>query len=224
MRVLVLQHHPDEGAGTLGEFLQDQGAELEVLHTHIGQIPPISPDGFDALVSMGGPMNVYEEDEHPWLVQENQLLAGAAHDGLPIMGICLGAQLIAKALGAKVVRSPQEELGWYEAKLTPDAAADPLWAGVDPVVPVVQWHGDMFEVPKGGHLLATGEPCHHQAFGWNKAYGLQFHVEVTPAILATWFGQEERLREVMGPWDTLGKQMDQAARSLYSNFWKLLET
>ncbi len=224
MRVLILQHHPEEGPGTLGDFLQDQGAELEVLHTYKGDVPPVSPQGFDALVSMGGPMNVYEENQHPWLVQENQLLARAAHAGLPIMGICLGAQLLAKALGAKVVRSPQEEIGWFDAELTQAAAADPLWAGVEPAVPVVQWHGDMFEVPQGGELLATGAPCPHQAFGWKRAYGLQFHVEVTPNILETWFAEEARIKDIMGRWDTLGQQMDTAAQKLYKNFWKLMET
>lgn len=223
MRVLVLQHHPDEGPGTLGDFLQERGAELKVLHTHKGDEPPLDPEGYDALVSMGGPMNVYEEEEHPWLAPENQLLAAAAHAGLPIMGICLGAQLIAKALGARVVRSLQEEIGWFDAKLTAEAAADPLWAGVEPSVPVLQWHGDMFEIPEGGQLLATGQPCPHQAFGWKKAYGLQFHVEVTPAILKAWFPEAERQKDILGPWDTLGRRMDRAAQTLYANFWKLME-
>lgn len=223
MRVLILQHHPDEGPGTLGGFLQERGAELKVLHTHKGEEPPISPEGFDAVVSMGGPMNVYEEEEHPWLAPENQLLAAAAQAGLPIMGICLGAQLIAKALGARVVGSPQEEIGWFDAKLTAEAAADPLWAGVEPSVPVLQWHGDMFEIPEGGQLLATGQPCPHQAFGWKKAYGLQFHVEVTPAILKVWFPEAERQKEILGPWDSLGPRMDRAAQTLYANFWKLME-
>lgn len=223
MRVLVLQHHPEEGPGTLGDFLGNKGAELKVVHTHAGQTPPASPEGFDAVVSMGGPMNVYEEDRHPWLVQENQLLAAAAQAGLPILGVCLGAQLIAKALGAKVVRAPQEEIGWFEAKLTRAAADDPLWAGVEPTVPVVQWHGDMFQVPEGGQLLASGEPCPHQAFGWNRAYGLQFHVEVTPQILEAWFPEAERQKELLGPWDTLGRRMDEAAQTIYENFWKLME-
>jgi GMP synthase (glutamine-hydrolysing) len=223
MRVLVLQHHPDEGPATLGDFLRKKGADLETVHTHAGQTPPTSPEGFNAVVSMGGPMNVYEEDQHPWLVQENQLLASAARAGLPILGVCLGAQLIAKALGAKVVRSPQEEIGWYEAKLTPAATDDPLWSGVGAVMPVVQWHGDMFEVPEGGKLLASGEPCPHQAFGWKKAYGLQFHVEVTPQILEAWFPEAERQKELLGPWDKLGRRMDEAAQTIYENFWKLME-
>jgi GMP synthase (glutamine-hydrolysing) len=224
VKVLVVQHHPDEGPGTLGDFLRDHGADLVFAHTWKDEIPPREPDGFDAVVSMGGPMNVYEEDKHPWLIQETRLLASAARAGLPVMGVCLGAQLIAKALGADVVQSPQKEMGWYEAKLTPAAAADPLWAGVEQAFPVVQWHGDMFQVPQGGELLATSEPCPHQAFGWKKAYGLQFHIEVTPAILEAWFVQEERLEDIVKAWDTLGGPMDSAAQTLYENFWKLMET
>ena len=217
-----MQHHPDEGPGSLGDFLRDQGAELVFTHTWKDETPPREPDGFDALVSMGGPMNVYEEAAYPWLAAETQLLTKAAQAGLPVMGVCLGAQLIAKALGAEVVRSPQEELGWYEAELTPAAGSDPLWAGVETIIPVVQWHGDMFQVPKGGELLARGAPCPHQAFGWEKAYGLQFHIEITPAILESWFAQEAKLKHIMQSWDSLGGQMNSAAQILYANFWKLI--
>ena len=222
MRILVLQHHPDEGPGSLGDFLRARGAELVFTHTWKNKTPPLEPDGFDALVSMGGPMNVYEEKEHPWLKQETLLLAKAARAGLPVLGVCLGAQLIAKALGARVVDSPEKELGWYEAELTPAAQADPLWKGVEQVIPVVQWHGDMFQVPEGGQLLARGAPCPHQAFGWGKSYGLQFHVEITPAILESWFAQEEKLKQIMRSWDRLGGRMDSAAQTLYENFWNLI--
>lgn len=222
MRVLILQHHPEEGPGSLGEFLLGKGADLATVHAYKGEQPPAGPEGFAALVSMGGPMNVYEEDKYPWLAPENRLLAKSAHAGLPILGICLGAQLLAKALEAKVVRSPQEEIGWYDAELTAVAEADPLLAGVAPKVPVMQWHGDMFQVPEGGRLLATGQPCPHQAFGWKNAYGLQFHVEVTPEILKAWFPQAERQKQILGPWDTLGRQMEAAAQKIYENFWQLI--
>ncbi len=212
MRILVLQHHPEEGPGTLGDFLLKKGADIKTVHAHKGEMPPGESAGFAALISMGGPMNVYEEERYPWLAEENRLLAQAAKAGLPVMGVCLGAQLLAKALGAKVVRSPGEEIGWYQAKLTPAAAADPLLAGVAPTVPVLQWHGDMFQVPEGGRLLATGEPCPHQAFGYKNAYGFQFHIEVTPGILKQWFPGEERQKEILGAWDTWGRPMETAAQ------------
>jgi GMP synthase (glutamine-hydrolysing) len=222
MRILVLQHHPEEGPGSLGDFLLQKGAELKTVHAYDGETLPDSAEGFAALISMGGPMNVYEEDAHPWLAPENRLLAKAAQAGLPILGVCLGAQLLAKALGTKVVRSPGEEIGWYDAELTAAAAADPLLAGVAAKVPVMQWHGDMFQVPEGGRLLATGRPCPHQAFGYKNAYGFQFHVEVTPEILKAWFPEAERQKDILGPWDALGRQMDAAAQKIYENFWRLI--
>jgi GMP synthase-like glutamine amidotransferase len=221
MRVLILQHHPDEGPGSLGPFLADQGAELVYVHCYAGQSPPTTPEGYDAIVSMGGPMNVYEEEEHPWLVPENELLARAARAGVPILGFCLGAQLIAKALGARVVRSPAEEIGWCTVRRTLPAAHDPLFQDLPDQIPVLQWHGDMFMIPDGALLLASGQPCPHQAFVWRRAYGLQFHLEVTPEMLQEWFEDDPRLEEVMAGWQEQGAVMDQAAQALYRGFWRL---
>jgi len=223
LKILVSQHHPEEGSGTLGRYLEARGAELDTVHTYLGHKFPASIQGYAAMVSMGGPMNVYEEEDHPWLVAEGRLLSEAARAGLPVLGICLGAQLLAKALGAAVTRSPQEEIGWYEVKQTRQAADDPLWRGVETVIPVVQWHGDMFQVPEGGELTASGWPCPNQAFAWRKAHGLQFHLEVTPDTIRDWFPDAARQRDILGRWKDMGIRMDATARRIYDNFWGLME-
>jgi GMP synthase-like glutamine amidotransferase len=218
MRVLVTQHHPDEGPGLLGDFLASRGAELVTIHAHAGQLVPRDPAGFDALLSLGGPMNVYEEREHPWLVDENVLLANAAKAGMPVLGICLGAQLIAKALGAAVTKAPVEEVGWRTVRLTPAGAADPLLAGLGPEFTVLQWHGDTFALPEGGRLLATGEQVAHQAFAWGRAYGLQFHVEATPEIVRAWFPRVEEQAPMLEPFTRQGAELSAQAERIFGNF------
>lgn len=221
-RVLITQHHPHEGPGTIGDFLSQQGAELVTVQLQAGQLLP-SLEGFDAVVSMGGPMNVYEEEKHPWLADETELLARAARQGMPVLGICLGAQLLAKALGARVVDSPVKEIGWRPVHLTPEGKEDPLFQGVADSFDVLQWHGDMFQIPEGARLLARGDDCPHQAFVFNKAYGLQFHVEVTPEILRNWYENQEQAAEIEAGWQTSGKEMAAQAPHIYRNFWKLMD-
>lgn len=218
MRVLVTQHHPDEGPGLLGDFLRARGAELVTVHAHAGQAVPRDPSGFDAVVSMGGPMNVYEEAEHPWLADENALLGAAARAGLPVLGVCLGAQLIAKALGAAVTKAPVEEVGWRTVRLTPTGAADPLFAGLGPELKVLQWHGDTFAVPEGGRLLAAGDEVPHQAFVWGRAYGLQFHVEATPDIVRAWFPAPARQPALLEPFIRQGAELSAQAERIFGNF------
>jgi len=222
VRALILQHHPQEGPGTLGEFLAAQGAELDWVRTDRGEMPPAGPQGYELVISMGGPMNVYQEDRHPWLAPEKRLLAAAAHEGLVVLGFCLGAQLIAAALGGEVVKSPAEEIGWHEARLTPEAAGDALLAGLRPAFPVVQWHGDMFNPPPEGRLVATGNPCPHQAFAWRRAYGFQFHLEVDRAIVESWFPPESPGREAVLTWESNAPAMQRAADTLYQNLWAML--
>lgn len=218
MRVLVTQHHPEEGPGLLGDFLRARGAELVTVHAHAGQGIPRDPAGFDMLVSMGGPMNVYEEAAHPWLADENALLATAARAGMPVLGVCLGAQLIAKALGATVSKAAVEEVGWRTVRLTAAGAADPLFAGVGPELAVLQWHGDTFAIPEGGRLLAIGDEVPHQAFAWANAYGLQFHVEATGDIVATWFPKPEEQAPLLEPFAGQGRELAAQAERIFGNF------
>ena len=220
MRILITMHHPEEGPGTLGDFLAARGADLVYARLFAGESIPQGE--FDAVVSMGGPMNVYEELMHPWLAEETAYLAGAAQKGVPLLGICLGAQLIAKALGAKVVKSPVEEIGWRKLELTGAGLADPLFKGLPRELTVFQWHGDMFEIPAGAELLAGGAACPHQAFGLGKACGLQFHVEVTRPIVRAWCENESQKKLVETGWEENGPEMARQAGIIFENFWELI--
>jgi len=187
MRALVLQHVAIEGPGTLASYLKARGWTLETVALYEGARLPEDAQGYQAVIVMGGPMGVYDEAEYPFLSDEHQFLRHVMAQGVPLLGICLGSQLLAKALGARVYRNPQKEIGWYTVDLTPTGAADPLFAGLTSPVPVFQWHSDAFDLPVGATLLATSPLCPHQAFRYgDRVYGLLFHLELTPTIIHGW--------------------------------------
>jgi GMP synthase (glutamine-hydrolysing) len=183
--VLVFQHDPYDGPGYLGEALLRQGARLTIVRLDNYQaVPDISTH--DMLLVMGGGMNVYEEDKYPWLVEETQAIRRAVNSGKAVLGICLGGQLLAKALGAQVHLGAATEIGLTPITLTEAGESDPLFAGLAQVE-AVEWHDDTFEIPSGAVALARSEGCAHQAFRFGQyAYGLQFHPEVSPVMLAEW--------------------------------------
>jgi GMP synthase-like glutamine amidotransferase len=217
LRVAVIMHVESEGPGLFGALLQAAGADVRTVRLHRGDALPAVGE-LDAALSMGGPMNVYEEIEHPFLAGETQFLREAAERGLPVLGICLGAQMIAKAAGAAVTKNPVPELGWGTVALTPEGLADPLFAGLPPVLPVFQWHGDTFAVPEGGALLATGDACRNQAFRHRRCWGLQFHLEADRALLESWFAAAPEGREILRRHDELATRMTRLARTLLDNF------
>jgi GMP synthase-like glutamine amidotransferase len=132
-------------------------------------------------------MNVYEEDRYPFLRKEDLFIKESIQRGRNLLGICLGAQLIAKALGAKVFRSPVKEIGWYDMVLTEEGSRDHLFSHFPETFPVFQWHKDTFDIPKAGKLIATSNPVLHQAFRYGEnAYGLQFHLEVPGEMIQEW--------------------------------------
>ncbi|MBF8250801.1 MAG: Glutamine amidotransferase, class I, partial [Deltaproteobacteria bacterium] len=148
---------------------------------------PKNLEGCGGLIIMGGPMNVYEETEYPFLKDEDRLIKEALAKKLPMIGVCLGAQLMAKAAGAKVTKGQKKEIGWYPLHLSKEATTDPALKILPKEIEVFQWHGDTFEIPKGAVRLASSELFHNQAFriGEN-AYAFQFHIEVTEAIIKEW--------------------------------------
>jgi GMP synthase (glutamine-hydrolysing) len=221
MKVIVLMHIASEGPGTIGTFLEARGAEIEFARLYDGYRLPEDPAAFDAVVSMGGPMNVYEEEEFPFLREETQFLRRAIDRGLPVLGVCLGAQMIAKASGAVVGKSPKGEIGWSQVTLTQEGKTDPAFAGLSETFEVLQWHNDMFHIPERGSLLASSADCPHQALRYRNAIGLQFHVEVTPEILRDWFADstEIRVEDVVRRYDEIAGELNRNAERFYKNFF-----
>ncbi len=223
MDILTIIHTESEGPGTLGKFLESEGATLNIARVYNGDPLPADIGRFKAIVSMGGPMNVYEEEKFPFLKDETVLLKKAIEADMPVIGICLGAQMIAKSSGARVVRSPAEEVGWCRVFLTDEGKTDPLFEGLSSELEVLQWHGDMFEIPKKGVLLATGHDCPHQAFRYRNALGLQFHVEVTGEMLSEWFVDSPQLDLILDRYSELKGVLDLQAEQIYRNFLRLVK-
>ncbi len=218
MKILVIMHIASEGPGTLGEFLESCGAELTTIRLYNGEKLPVDVGAYQAVISMGGPMNVYEFEKYPFLEEEHHFLKRVLDMDKPVLGVCLGAQMIAHACGGSVTRSPVEEIGWSTVSLTDEGENDPFFQGVPARLEVLQWHGDMFHLPPAAKLLATGEDCPHQAFRFGKAYGLQFHVEVTPEIISEWFDQSELLPGMLRRFGEIEEELSSQARTLYKNF------
>ena len=186
MRVLVLQHIACEPPGAYEDVLRERGAELVRVELDEGEPLPGS-DGFDAIVAMGGPMSAGDEDEHPWLRAEKQLIREAVAAGTPFFGVCLGVQLLAASLGARVYPGPAPEVGLLPVELTPEGAADPVFGPLPDGLVTLQWHGDTFDLPDGAVRLAGSPAYPNQAFRAGRAaYGVQFHIEVTPAMGEEW--------------------------------------
>ena len=184
MRIQVLQHVPFEGPAGIADWASDRGHALSITHVYRGD--PLPPqDAFDCLVVMGGPMGIYDETAHPWLVPEKAFLGAAIAADKVITGVCLGAQLLADALGARVYRNTHKEIGWLPIELTPEGAADPVFGPLAPGMEVYHWHGDTFPLPPGAKHLARSVGCEHQAFLYRgRVLGIQFHLETTPASLS----------------------------------------
>lgn len=188
VQALVVQNVAIEGPGLLKPAMEEAGWYPDIkLMDDRKTVLPSSLEGYRALILLGGPMNVYEEEAYPYLPHVDILIKEAIDRSLPVLGICLGGQLIAKALGAPVTRNPVREIGWYPLRLTAVGKNSPLFAGLPEEFYVFQWHEDTFSLPSGAIHLATSHDCVNQAFALgNNIFGLQFHVEVTDQMIETW--------------------------------------
>jgi GMP synthase-like glutamine amidotransferase len=172
VRVAVLQHQELVGLGYLGESLERRGVRLEVGRADRGEPLP-SGSEYDTLVVLGGTMNVYQEDEHPWLRAEDRLIRQTVERDQPLLGVCLGSQMLAKAMGARVRVGGAPEAGVMPIELTEAGRADRLFAGLGDAPEFVSWHDDTFEIPAGGVRLASSAGCANQAFRvGERAYGV----------------------------------------------------
>ncbi len=196
MNVLIIQHADVEGPGVIENYLNRKKIPYGVFHPE-KKIRLPSIDDWSHIVILGGPMNVDEEDRYPFMRQEDLFIKESIQRGKRVLGICLGAQLIAKALGAKVYRAPVKEVGWYDVEVTGEGAKDALFSRFPRSFPVFQWHGDTFDLPRAGVLLAKSSLVLHQAFRYGEnVYGLQFHLEVTWNMIQEWMKTyEEELNE-----------------------------
>ncbi len=187
----ILQHVAHEGPGLVADELHRAGLSFTIVRLDRGDRVP-EAGSVAGVVAMGGPMGVHDHDEYPWLPAERDLLAATATEGKPVLGVCLGAQQLAMALGADVTTGAAPEIGLGRVELTGPGRQDPVtgpeYGGLaSTTIPCVHWHQDTFTLPDGAVHLAASRPFPHQAFRWgDRAYGLQFHVEVDAALAAAW--------------------------------------
>lgn len=180
MRMHVLQHVPFEDLGAIEPWAVAKG--FSITRTSFWNDEPLpAPGEIDALVIMGGPMSVHEEGEFPWLVREKAFVRAVIARKCPVLGVCLGAQLIAEALGGAVRKNAIKEIGWFPITLTASAAETPLFSALPESFTAFHWHGETFDLPPGAIHVAASEGCLHQAFVYNqRVAALQFHLECTP--------------------------------------------
>jgi GMP synthase (glutamine-hydrolysing) len=224
-KVLALRHVPFENLGLIADSLTAYGVDCEYADLQEGGDADLL--GAGGLIIMGGPMSA--NDDMPYLRRELELIGEAASAGLPILGVCLGAQLIAKALGARVYRNPVKEIGWFEVQWTEAAARDRLHQGLSGTETVFQWHGETFDLPPEAELLASSEACRNQAYRvGSNIYGLQYHLEVTPDMIADWLQQDANcgdVHEIVEPVDPYAHadRLKELATLIFGRWRGLLE-
>lgn len=186
-KILVFQHVPYEPLGTLDPLLKEAG--FRIRYVNFGRDPHQRPslERYEALIVLGGPMNAHQIDTYPNLATEVDVIREAVDSGMSVLGICLGAQLLAKALGGRVSRNEEREIGWYDVQLTEAGCADPVISSFAPTQQVFQWHEDGISLPDGVLHLATSPASRVQAFRYGEhAYGFQFHLEVDASLVERW--------------------------------------
>ncbi len=196
MLIRYLQHVPFEGLGGIEKWAQADGHQTKAIKVYADEPFP-SVEEFDCLISLGGPMNVCEEAAFPFLKDEKRFIERAMKADKTVLGICLGSQLIADVLGAKVVKNEHEEIGWFPVERTEEAADSKIFSALPPTFMTFHWHGDMFEVPRGARRVARSAACPNQAFVYGEnVCGFQFHPEVTKESLRLMLQHEgEDLKE-----------------------------
>jgi GMP synthase-like glutamine amidotransferase len=221
MRVLAIVHQPDAGPGVFADAIRARGAELDSWMPTGTQAPPRAPGGYDAVLVFGGAMHVDQENRHPWLAGEKRLLEDLLGEGVPLLGVCLGAQLLAEAAGATPRAASLPEIGWHDVELTREGASDPLLGPLAPRFRAFQWHSYEFPLPPGAIPLARSASCLQAYRLGDSAWGIQFHAEVTREDAEAWIDDyrsdadavrigidpdlRQRTRSKIGEWNELGR-------------------
>jgi GMP synthase (glutamine-hydrolysing) len=226
MAVLILKNIETEGPGTIEQFLLTADIPFDIIELGLGHIPP-SLEPYNALVILGGPMGVYDMEAYPHIMAASRIIREAINRDLKILGICLGAQLLAHCLGAEVYPGQEKEIGWHHIELTGEGLKDPLMRklAVHPDVGdfwrrfrVFHWHSDTFSLPPGSALLASSARYKNQAFrSGDKIYGFQFHVEVTQDMIMQWFEGMPNLDRMIE--ETVNIKHEYTGRA--TNFYKI---
>jgi GMP synthase-like glutamine amidotransferase len=230
VKALVLQHIACEPPGVYEDVLIERDASIHRVELDEGDLLPDWRD-FDLIVAMGGPMSVNDEREHPWLVDEKRLIREAVTAGAGFWGACLGVQLLASSLGARVHAGATPEVGVLPVRLTDEGAADAVLSGLPRELPTLQWHGDTFDLPDGAVRLAGSPAYPNQAFRWGRAaYGVQFHLEVTGGMAREWAqvpAYVDSLERTLGPgsaerlfadFDAASATMQDHARAMFERW------
>ena len=229
MAVLIIKNIVTEGPGTIAVFLRSKNIDFKIVEIGAGEVP-LPLEGFDTLVVLGGPMGVYELDEHPHLVMESRIIREAINRDMKVLGICLGAQMVVHCLGAEVYPGSQKEMGWLHVALTGDGLKDPLMRqlAIHPSVgdfwrkfKVFHWHGDTFDLPLEAVLLANSELYKNQAFRFgDKVYGFQFHLEVTKEMIGEWVKDLPDKSQILKETERIYDEYTGRAMNFYEAFFK----
>ncbi len=220
--MLAIVHQPDAGPGVFAQAIAARGHELEVWQPAEGEPAPEDPSGYAGVISLGGGMNPDQEDAHPWLAREKRLLSSLLEQEVPLLGVCLGAQLLAEAAGAVTRRASSPEIGWYTVRTLDHASRDPLLQRLPSRFPALHWHSYEFALPPGAAALAASDVCLQAYRVRERAWGIQFHAEVTLEMFASWLSdyrsdsdavalgvEPDRLmaqtRATIGDWNRLGR-------------------
>ena len=233
-KVLVIRNVSYETEGMLEALLRGQGLTLDIVDFQ--QEPSAEPrlDGYGGLVVMGGPMGANDTDRYPYLLEVERLCSEAMESSVPLVGVCLGAQIMAKVLGSEVYPNPVREVGWYDLTTADGARDDPLFSELEPLEVVLQWHGDTFDLPKDAVLLASSPDCVNQAFRYGEnGYAVQFHLEILESMIREWvrrdaargwLGEEGRIStpRILADTDTYMSRSEELGRRVYTRFARMI--
>jgi GMP synthase-like glutamine amidotransferase len=223
--LIIIQNDPEVPPGNLASNLDQLGLPYSLLHPYSGEPLPDLRD-ISAMIVLGGAMHVNDHQHYPFLIELKKLVRTLAQNGIPYLGICLGGQLLASALGAQVVANRWEELGTLPVELNAEGLSDPLYAGIGSPFTSFQWHHDSFDLPDGALLLASSDACPHQSFRYGKnAWGTQFHPEATCEIIRAWCAWDKdtaaRSDQLCTEFNSHSLTYQTSARQMLENFLRI---